>query len=133
MNAIYLRARHKLTIRENIFDACLLISGKKDEQGYIPDGVIYSDVAYFLTKLASVKHVGQGGDGEKGKLLRDVFFDGEDRGYYKIINESDYKIPIKQIENICEYEILQRHIRNCTSCQRTIRRQRNRDRKCLES
>ena len=39
-----------------------------------------------------------------GKLLRDVFFDGEDRGYYKIINESDYKIPIKQIENICEYE-----------------------------
>ena len=62
-------------------------------------------MAYFLTKLASVKHVGQGGDGEKGKLLRDVFFDGEDRGYYKIINESDYKIPIKQIENICEYEI----------------------------
>ena len=38
-------------------------------------------------------------------MLRDVFFDGEDRGYYKIINESDYKIPIKQIENICEYEI----------------------------
>ena len=62
-------------------------------------------MAYFLTKLASVKHVGQGGDGEKGKLLRDVFFDMDDRGYYKIINESDYKIPIKQIENICEYEI----------------------------
>lgn len=102
---IFESTTHKLTIRENIFDACLLISGKKDEQGYIPDGVIYSDVAYFLTKLASVKHVGQGGDGEKGKLLRDVFFDGEDRGYYKIINESDYKIPIKQIENICEYEI----------------------------
>ena len=53
---IFESTTHKLTIRENIFDACLLISGKKDEQGYIPDGVIYSDVAYFLTKLASVKH-----------------------------------------------------------------------------
>ncbi len=96
---------HRLTIKENIFQSCLLISGKKDEQGYIPEGVIYGDVAYFLTKLASVKHVGQGADGEKGKLLRDVFFETDDRGYYKIINESDYKIPIKEIENICEYEI----------------------------
>ena len=96
---------HRLTIKENIFNSCLLISGKKDEQGYIPEGVIYNDVAYFLTKLASVKHVGQGENGEKGKLLRDVFFETDDRGFYRIINESDYKIPIKEIENICEYEI----------------------------
>ena len=96
---------HRLTIKENIFHSCLLISGKKDEQGYIPESVIYTDVAYFLKKLASVKHVGQGEHGAKGKLLRDVFFETDDRGYYRIINESDYKIPIKEIENICEYEI----------------------------
>ena len=96
---------HRLSMKENIFDACMLISGKKDDQGYMPAGVIYSDVSYFLSKLASVKHVGHSESVDGSDLLRDVFFDADDRGYYKVINESDYKIPIKEMENICEYEI----------------------------
>lgn len=95
---------HRLALKQNIFEACLLISGKKDEQGYIPENVIYSDVAYFLSKLATFKYVGSHENSDDNKLLRDVFFQADDRGYYKVINESDYKIPIKEIENICEYE-----------------------------
>ena len=26
-------------------------------------------------------------------------------GYFKVINEADYKIPIKEIENVCEYTV----------------------------
>ena len=29
-----------------------------------------------------------------------MFFSEEGKGYYKIINEADYKIPIKEIENV---------------------------------
>ncbi|MBE5944401.1 MAG: hypothetical protein E7258_05730 [Lachnospiraceae bacterium] len=95
---------HRLSMRENIFDACLLVSGKKDEQGYIPENVIYSDTAYFLFKLACNKYIGGNVD-EDRKLLRDVFFENNGNGLYKVINESDYKIPIKEIENICEHAI----------------------------
>lgn len=96
---------HRLALKQNIFDSCLLVSGKKDDQGYIPDAVVYSDVAYFLSKLATYKYVGNQDNTSERQLLRDMFFNTDDRGYYKVINESDYKIPIKEIENICEYEI----------------------------
>ncbi|MGN0151109.1 MAG: tubulin-like doman-containing protein [Wujia sp.] len=96
---------HRLTIKENIFDSCMLVSGKKDEQGYIPDGVIYSDTAYFLSKLATFKYVGGNENDEDRELLRDVFFNTDDKGYYKVINDSDYRVPIREIENICEYEV----------------------------
>ena len=97
---------HRIIMRENIFDACMLISGKKDEQGYLPDGVICSDVAYFIAKLSRNKYIGCSPDDEDKKLLRDSFFDRTlGRGYYKVVNESDYKVPIKEIENICEYTL----------------------------
>ncbi len=96
---------HRLCMKENIFEACLLVSGKKDEQGYIPDGVIFSDTAYFLSKLATNKFIGSAVAGEDRELLRDTFFKKDARGYYKVINEADYKIPIKEIENICEYQL----------------------------
>lgn len=98
---------HRLTIKENIFDSCMLISGKKDEQGYIPEGTICSDTAYFLSKLATFKYVGGNENDEERELLRDVFFNMDDRGYYKVINDSDYKVPIHQIENICECEVFE--------------------------
>lgn len=95
---------HRISMCENIFDACMLVSGKKDEQGYIPEGIIYSDTAYFLSKLATMKYVGNEKTQSERRLFRDVFFSGEDRGYYKVINNSDYRIPIREIENICEHE-----------------------------
>lgn len=96
---------HRLCMKENIFDACLLVSGKKDEQGYIPEGVIFSDTAYFLYKLATNKYIGADIPGEERELLRDTFFKKDARGYYKVINEADYRIPIKEIENICEHQL----------------------------
>lgn len=96
---------HRITMRENIFDVCMLVSGKKDEQGYIPDSVNISDTAYFLFKLACNKFIGGKEDDSGRRLLRDVFFDSDGKGYYKIINESDYKVPIREIENICEQEL----------------------------
>ncbi len=96
---------HRLTMRENIFDTCLLISGKKDDQGYIPSGTIFMDLAYFLRKLCGYTYIG-GSEGEEGrKLLRESIFDTDGQGYFKVVNESDYLVPIKEIENICEYEI----------------------------
>ncbi|MBQ8318310.1 MAG: hypothetical protein IJX85_08235 [Lachnospiraceae bacterium] len=96
---------HRLCMKENIFDSCLLVSGKKDEQGYIPDGVVFSDTAYFLYKLAINKYIGSEKSGEDRELLRDMFFKKDSRGFYKVINEADYKIPIREIENICEHEM----------------------------
>lgn len=102
---IFESTTHKIAIKENIFDSCMLISGKKDEQGYIPDGVICSDTAYFLSKLAGHKYIG-GKDGDVNRtLLRDVFFNSDGKGYYKIINESDYRVPVREMENICEHEV----------------------------
>lgn len=98
---------HRLSIKENIFDSCMLISGKKDEQGYIPEGVICSDTAYFLSKLAAYKYVGGNEEDSDRELLRDAFFNMDDRGYYKVINDSDYRIPIHQIENICECQVFE--------------------------
>lgn len=96
---------HRLSIRANIFDSCMLVSGKKDEQGYIPENVICSDAAYFLSKLAAFKYVGDKEEEADRELLRDAFFNMDDRGYYKVINDSDYKVPIHEIENICEHEV----------------------------
>lgn len=96
---------HRLSMRENIFDSCMLVSGKKDEQGYIPEGIICNDVAYFIKKLAYKRYIGLPDENGDRKLLRDTFFDREGEGYFKVVNEADYKIPIKEIENICEYEI----------------------------
>ncbi len=96
---------HRLSMRENIFDSCMLVSGKKDEQGYIPEHIICNDLAYFLYKLASNKFIGGKDETGNRKLLRDSFFEHNDKGYFKVVNESDYKIPIKEIENICEYEV----------------------------
>lgn len=99
---------HRLSMRENIFDVCMLVTGKKDEQGYIPSNVLYSDTAYFLFKLACNKYIGAKDDQGERKLLRDVIFAPEGKGYFKVVNESDYKIPIKEIENICEYQVFNR-------------------------
>ena len=97
---------HKITMKENIFDVCMLVSGKKDEQGYIPASINFTDTAYFLFKLACNKYIGgKAKDDTERRLLRDVFFDSEGRGYYKIINESDYRVPIREIENICELQL----------------------------
>lgn len=96
---------HRLSMKENIFDSCMIISGKQDDQGYLPEGVICSDIAYFISMLSKNKFVGNESSAEERKLLRDAFFDKEGSGYYKIFNESDYRVPIKEIENICEYEV----------------------------
>lgn len=96
---------HRLSMRENIFDVCMLVTGKKDDQGYIPENVLYSDTAYFLFKLACNKYIGTKDEAGNRKLLRDVFFSPEGKGYFKVVNESDYKIPIKEIENICEHQV----------------------------
>ncbi|MDD6136982.1 MAG: tubulin-like doman-containing protein [Lachnospiraceae bacterium] len=102
---IFESTTHRISMCENIFDCCMLVSGKKDEQGYVPEGIVYSDTAYFLSKLATYKYVGNDDGKGNRKLFRDVFFNGEDRGYYKVINNSDYRIPIREIENISEYEV----------------------------
>ena len=96
---------HKLSIKENIFDSCMLVSGKEDQSGYLPESVIYTDVAYFLTKMSSMKHVGNAQDGEEEILLRDAFFGKNGSRLFKVLNESDYRVPIREIENICEYQI----------------------------
>lgn len=94
---------HRISMSDNIFNACMLVSGKKDEQGYIPDGIIYNDVAYFLSKLAEKKYIDDADDNGTRKLLRDSFFERSKLGYFKVVNEADYRIPIKEIENIAEY------------------------------
>ena len=97
---------HRLSMCDNIFDSCMLVSGRQDEQGYIPTGILCSDVAYFLTKLASNKFITEKTEGESVKsLLRDSFFKPSTLGYFKVINEADYRIPIREIEHICEGEI----------------------------
>lgn len=96
---------HRLSMSDNIFDSCMLVSGKKDEQGYIPDGVIFSDVAYFLYKLAHMKYIDDADEDGRRKLLRDSFFEKSKLGYFKVVNEADYKIPVKEIENIVEHAV----------------------------
>lgn len=98
---------HKLTIKENIFDACMLVSGRKDELGYIPTEVIFRDTAYFLYKLASKKYTGSSEEGSERKLLRDVFLEKGNKNSFKIINETDFRVPIREIENICENQVFQ--------------------------
>lgn len=99
---------HRLVMTDNIFDACMLVSGKEDDQGYVPTNVICSDTAFFLTKLAQNKYIGnEGAEGTQGRLLRDVFFEKSSLGQFKVVNEADYRIPIREIENICESEIFQ--------------------------
>ena len=101
----YESTTHKLSIKENVFDSCMLVSGRQDEQGYVPAGVIYSDAAYFMLKLVSRKMIGdQKSDGSR-ELLRDIFFRPNENGPFKIISETDYRIPIREIENISEYEV----------------------------
>ena len=93
---------HRISLTDNMFDSCMLVSGKKDSQGYIPDSVICSDVAYFIYKLAHNKYIDDADEDGRRKLIRDSFFEKSRLGYFKVINEADYKIPIKEIENICE-------------------------------
>ncbi len=96
---------HRLNLKSNIFKACMLVTGKKDSQGYIPDTVIYSDVAYYLLKLAKNKYIGAADEMGQRKLTRDSFFDNSDVNGFKIVSASDYKIPIKEIENLCENRV----------------------------
>ena len=96
---------HKFAMRENIFDACILVSGKQDDQGYVPEHVIFNDVAYFLQKLAINKYVDNSDVNGSRMLIRDSFFEQSNVGFFKVVKESDYKIPIREIENICEYEV----------------------------
>ena len=104
-NYVFESTSHRLSMSDNIFDSCMLVSGKKDEQGYIPDGIIFSDVAYFLYKLAHNKYIDDADENGKRKLLRDSFFERSKLGYFKVVNEADYKIPIKEIENIVEHSV----------------------------
>ncbi len=97
--------RHKITIKENVFDSCMLISGRKDDQGYVPAGIIYSDTAYFMLKLVSRKAIGEQREDGTRELIRDIFFRPNENGPFKIISETDYRIPIREIENISEYEV----------------------------
>ncbi len=102
---IFESGTHRLSIKENIFDSCMLVSGKEDDKGYLPETVIYSDTAYFLYKLAGMKKVGGLRDEQEEMLLRDAFFDQTGSRLFKVLNESDYRIPIREIENICEQQI----------------------------
>ena len=106
-NYVFESTSHKISMSDNIFDACMLVSGKKDEQGYIPEGVIYNDVAYFLSKLAHNKYIDDEDENGRRKLLRDSFFEKSKLGYFKVVNEADYKIPIKEIENVAEHAAFQ--------------------------
>ncbi len=96
----------RLSMKENIFDSCILCSGRKDSSGYVPENIICSDVAYFLSKLVQFKYVGSNDVyAEEGRsLLRDFFFRKSEKGGFKVANQSDYKIPVPEIENICEYD-----------------------------
>ena len=96
---------HRISMKENIFDSCMLVSGKEDDQGYLPEHVIYSDIAYFLYKLTCVKYVGSRREEGTEMLMRDAFFDKAGSRLFKVLNESDYRIPIREIENICEFQV----------------------------
>ena len=115
----YESTTHRMSIRDNLFDVCMLVSGKKDEQGYIPEGFIYQNTAKFLYKLSCNKYIGNNDVETSKKLLRDVFFDSPDKEitswkmnadeslksgncYYKVVSESDYIIPVQAMENISE-------------------------------
>lgn len=96
---------HRIKMSDDIFDACMLVSGKTDEQGYLPEESIYSDVSDFFYKLASNKYIGNGDGESERRLLRDVFLDKTSDGKFKVISSVDYKIPVKAMENICEYQL----------------------------
>lgn len=122
-NYTFISKNNKMVIRDNLFDACMLVSGRKDAQGYIPEGFILKDVANFLYRLASNKYVGNNDVDNDRKLLRDMFFENEGYSitswkmehdddliknsncYYKVVSEADYHIPIREIENMCEYDL----------------------------
>ncbi len=106
-NYVFESNARRLSIKENIFDSCILCSGRKDAQGYVPENIICSDVAYFLTKMVQYKYIGSNDIyAEEGRqLLRDFFFRKSEKGGFKVANQSDYKIPVPEIENICEYDI----------------------------
>lgn len=122
-NYTFVSKTNKMVIRENLFDSCMLVSGKKDEQGYIPEGYIIRDTANFLYRLSSNKFIGNNDvDGDR-RLLRDVFFEDDDHAvtgwklehddedirksncYYKVVSEADYHIPVREMENICENDV----------------------------
>ncbi len=122
-NYTFISKNNKMVIRDNLFDACMLVSGRKDAQGYIPEGFILKDVANFLYRLASNKYVGNNDVDNDRKLLRDMFFENEGYSitswkmehdddliknsncYYKVVSEADYHIPIREIENMCENDL----------------------------
>ncbi len=106
---------HRLSIKDNIFDSCMLVSGKEDSSGYLPEGVIYTDTAYYLYKLSCMKRVGTNAEEGKEKLLRDAFFDKSGSRLFKVLNESDYRIPIREIENICENQIFKEALKRIHS------------------
>ena len=122
-NYTFISKNNKMVIRDNLFDACMLVSGRKDAQGYIPEGFVLKDVANFLYRLASNKYVGNNEVDNDRKLLRDMFFENEGYSitswkmehdddliknsncYYKVVSEADYHIPIREIENMCENDL----------------------------
>ena len=122
-NYTFISKDNKMVIRENLFDACMLVSGRKDKQGYVPEGFITQDTASFLYRLASNKFIGNNDVDNDRKLLRDVFFENENHSitswkmdhsdsciksancYYKVVSEADYHIPIREIENMCENDL----------------------------
>ncbi len=96
---------HRLAMKEDIFESCMLVSGRQDDAGYVPEGNIYRDIAYFMYKLTSSKYIGGEEFGGGHKNLRDIFYRKNDDQPFKVISETDYKIPIREIENLSEYEI----------------------------
>lgn len=97
---------HRLSIKADIFDSCMVITGRKEsDDRFVPVKTLCSDAAYILLKLSKVKYIGNGSISKGTKrMLRDAFF-SDSQGTFKIINELDYKIPVKEIENICEYQV----------------------------
>lgn len=68
-NYTFISKDNKMVIRENLFDACMLVSGRKDSQGYIPEGFVLKDGASFIYRLASNKYIGNNDVDNDRKLL----------------------------------------------------------------
>ncbi len=95
---------HKIAMKDNMFDACILVSGKQDEQGYLPPGTIYDETARFLYKLMIKRYTDNAEQEADRTKFRDSFFANESACNFKVIHEAYYKFPIREIENICEGE-----------------------------
>lgn len=94
---------HRISIKEDIFESAVLISGKPDDKGrFDPPAYLCRDLAYLLYKMSCKQYMGDNPIRSNRTLLRDAFFAKTNNGLFKVISEKDYKIPIREIENLCE-------------------------------